>query len=359
MGNMMKLSKPNISNRPRGATSLLIVVGISLVFIVIISGLTALSIRESRQALSTDLSNRALAAAESYVKQTAQDITRNPQLAADENCEDEKLSPIVLSSDADNETEITCKTVTSSGSSIEREVYKDKTSLVYGIKGDYTMKFSWGNRETCTSPIGANRISPVLDDSIGLDQIEARYRACLSPNLPAVLELMFFSWNDASLNAINGITPKTVLILPTRNIKDVNTNTPPTFVNSLTGSDNTCKDQVQTTGYQCNFELNLSQYLGTNQDSNVAVLVRPRYTDTNYLAEFKRVNIPQSVQSNTASIDVTARVGDYYRRVTGQVKLDNIQNTNAISDVLYSYESICKRMTVGEQFNQIRSNNCN
>lgn len=357
MNNMFKLYNKNKSNQPQGATSLLVVVGISLVFIVIISGLTALSIRESRQALSTDLSNRALAAAESYVKETAQNISDSPQSVADDNCDDEKSTPIIISSEADNLTEVTCKTVSSSGTSIEREVEKDKTSVLYGIKGDYTMKFSWG-KKACD---GEERLAPILGDYLDLDQIEPIFRVnesgCLRPYLPSGMELMFFSWRDATLNAIGGIQAKTVLIMPKQAIKDVNTSS--NFDGSLIGSDNSCKTQNQTEGYQCNFELNLAPYLGTVGADNVAVLVRPRYSRTNYLAEFKQGNTPQPVQSNTALIDVTARVGDYYRRVTGQLKLDSIQNTNAISDVVYSKDSICKRMTVGENFNQIRSNFCN
>ncbi len=348
---MKKTISRIVQSKPRGATSLLIVVGISLVFIVIISGLTALSIRESRQALSTDLSNRALAAAESYVKQTAQNISDNPSLAADNSCDDE---PTDISTDPENITQITCKTVTAEGTAIEREVEKDKSSILYGIKGDYTMKFSWG-KKTCDN--GGIRTSPVLSEYQDFDDLEPKYRACFSEYLPAVLELMFFSWDDGSLNAINGIQAKTVLIMPKQNIADVNQAS--NFDESLTGTENKCKDQDQTTGYQCSFELNLAPYLGTVGSDNVAVLVRPRYARTNYLAEFTLGNTPQPVQSNTALIDVTARVGDYYRRVTGQVKLDSIQNTNAISDAVYSKESICKRMTVGETFNQIRSNICN
>ncbi|MDQ5943240.1 MAG: hypothetical protein QG675_8, partial [Patescibacteria group bacterium] len=203
----------------------------------------------------------------------------------------------------------------------------------------------------------ASKIAPVIPDNWDMDMIGPYYRVCITPNLPAVLELTFYSWNDANLRAIDGIQAKTVLIIPKETVKDVNTSS--NFDESLIGSDNACKVQNQTEGYQCNFELNLAPYLGTVGADNVAVLVRPRYARTNYLAEFKQGNTPQPVQSNTALIDVTARVGDYYRRVTGQVKLDSIQNTNAISDVVYSKDSICKRMTVGESFNQIRSNICN
>ena len=348
---MMKLGNTKINHRPKGATSLLIVVGISLVFIVIISGLTALSIRESRQALSTDLSNRALAAAESYVKETAQNIVEDSQIVADPNCDDEKSSQIFLSQESENITQITCKTVSAEGTAIEREVEKDKTSVLYGIKGDYTMKFSWAKGSAC-----APRGSQAIEDYEDLDQIASGYyRVC--SDFPAVLELMFFSWDDASLNAINGIDTKTVLILPKQAIKDVNPSSG--FDGNLIGGDNRCQTQIQADGYQCSFELNLAPYLGTNANDNVAMLVRPRYADTNYLSEFKQGNTPMPVQSNTALIDVTARVGDYYRRVTGQVKIDSIQNTNAISDTVYSLESICKRMTVGGGFNQIRSNVCN
>lgn len=359
---MKKTISRIVHSKPRGATSLLIVVGISLVFIVIISGLTALSIRESRQALSTDLSNRALAAAESYVKQTAQDISDNPSLLVDNDCENPAID---ISTDANNVTQITCKTVTAQGTTIEREVEKDKTSLLFGIKGDYTMKFSWGKKACEYDPSAGNPRGPLIADYIDLDLVEPIYRSneasCLKPYLPSVMELMFFSWNDDSLNAINGIQAKTVLIMPKQNIVDVNQTSPiPNFNGSLIGTENKCKDQDQTTGYQCSFEINLAGYLGPDVPDNVAVLVRPRYAGTNYLAEFKDSSgQPVVVQSNTALIDVTARVGDYYRRATGQLKLDSIQNTNAISDVVYSKESICKRMTVGENFNQIRSNICN
>ena len=348
MVNMLQSHKRNTRYHPKGATSLLIVVAMSLVFIVIISGLTALSIRESRQALSTDLSNRALAAAESYVKETAQEIIENPTLT-DDIC-NERDNTIKLSEDAENYTEITCKTVSAGGTVIEREVDQDRTSIVYGVKGDYNMTFKWGKLETCEKGT-----SGPLSDYIDLDLAYGTYRTQCSP--PAILELMFFSWQDSSLNAINGITPKTVLIMPKATVQEVNTGKPSEFNNAVT--DNTCTSAVGVDGYQCSFKLDLSAYLGTNANSNVAILVRPRYKYTSYQAEFNKNGVPQSVQSNTALIDVTARVGDYYRRARGQVQLGSIQNTNAISDVLYSYEKICKRMTVGQDFAQLSNNECN
>lgn len=327
---MKKLSYKYQAN-PVGATSLLIIVAISLVLVVIITGLTTLSIRESQQALSNDLSNRALAAAESEIRTSAQELANNPTLA-DSTCEDPAK---VISDDPSNKTEIVCRTISSNATVVEREVKKDETSLIFVGNTSNNMKLYWGTDGNST----------ISDATL--------YPSSLSGTTPAMLELTFYYWSSASgatISPTTGINTKSMLIPPTTTPRDYSPS-----ANNASITANVC-GTATTTGtntYYCKLEIDLSTYIGANQ--NVVVQFRPRYKDVNYNSSFYNGATAQTVRPSTALIDVTAKVGDFYRRVQAQKTLEN---NSFVFDVLYSRSSICKNLEVGENFELRTANTC-
>lgn len=67
-----------LDHKRSGATSLLIVVGLALLFVGIITGLTSLTVREQQQAGDTDQSNRAVQAAEASAREAAEKLVSFP-----------------------------------------------------------------------------------------------------------------------------------------------------------------------------------------------------------------------------------------------------------------------------------------
>jgi hypothetical protein len=323
---------------PTGATSLLIVVAISLVLIVIVTGLTTLSIRESQQALSNDLSNRALAAAESEVRASALELAATPSLT-DTDCSNEN-PPRELSQDTNpsNDAYIVCRTIESTSTVVEREVEKDESSLIFEANSNSNLNLYWGT------------------DGNGTISDTTLYPSSISSTTPAMLEVVVYYWSaagGATINPTTGISTKSLLIPPTTTPRDYS---PSATTNNASISSNTCGTPT-TTGtntYYCKLVLNLGTFLGSTTQ-NVVVQLRPRYKLTNFNASFISGGTALTVRPNTAAIDVTAKVGDFYRRVRAEKSL---VNNSFVYDVLYSRSSICKNLQAGSNYELLAPNSC-
>jgi len=343
--------------KPQGATSLLLVIGMALVFIVMITGLTSLSIRQSRQASNTDLSNRALATAEASARDAALWIQANPG----------KQYPYCSSGDADpaiksliaytptdstnNTTEIVCRTVTVSSPTPSGQIKKDESVQFFTyeqtptpIVGIDTMSFQWGKNSALPS---------AFDPWPTLTKYTDDYS-----NAPAVVELSLYYWpkNTTAISPIDGIKVKTVLLYstdaPTNAVIIANGN-----IGRLDGS--TCIT-AYSSGYNCKVGIDLSAILGAGgtpvdaKTYNIVAKLKPRYKDTDYQASFcpKGATTPTSanacnsgavaVRSSRAIIDVTAKVGSLYRRIQAETE---IGGSSFFDDVLYSNSSIEKTET--------------
>lgn len=338
---MRNLYKFVINNKPAGVTSLLVVVGISMVFVVIITGLTSLSIREAQQALSNDLSNRALAAAESSARDAAQWVEKNPG-AQYPNCDqDNELSRYNIPSTPDNETEIVCRTVSLDTKEVVREVKQDQSTLIFVNRPDNSssrankMSFSWGKSSSNNSTLDVNNLYPLN----------------LGDTTPAIVELTFFSWPDTGIKpdtSPESIQISTILISPTSEPKD---SLPGDFKSNTSGK---CEAIVDS-DYLCNIGIILPALL---KDKNLTVQIKPRYKNVDFKAQFYTGNPdtnPITVRPSTALIDVTARVGSYYRRIQAEKPLEN---SAFITDVLYSNKSVCKNLIVDSSHRLISGNTC-
>lgn len=355
----------NRSNHPRGATSLLIVVALSMTLIVIVVGLTAVSIRESRQSLNTDLSNRARAAGESTARDAAQLLNQYPDLyvpncdgsgitgykvtVAPGSAEANNLTKPVLSSASDNSTSIVCRTITSVATTQNQTVNKDEstqffTYLPTGAPVTY-FRLLWGNGSTENQTITGTT-----------------FPSTWPGNVPSALELTFVYWPKSSPSiAADGLPVKTVVILPRTSNADpsaVNTYDPAVGCSGYNGS-----ATYSSVRYSCEMKVSLEGMLLNSLNPanyNIVLKVKSRYKGTPLQAQFYKSGsyadsdlVP--TKSSIATIDITAKVGDLYRRITAQKP---VGGNSIVEDVLYSNESVCKNMTVYDDFSRASANNC-
>jgi len=337
---------------PTGATSLLVVTAIALVFIAITIGLTALSVREARQALDTDLSNRALAAAESSARDAAQWIADNPT-AQYPNCDSNNLSGVqnvppgelsglikpAISSTSDNATEIVCRTVTVNTTQVTQQIKKDDSSQIYTFQptnnGVNLFRLQWG--KTGQNPLPASYQPYALPDasSVGAVEVTAVYWPKTGTN-------------TYTTDPSTALGSKTVLIMPTDPPKD--------FAPTPISISSTCNNPGSV--YVCRADIDLTQLVPDPLNSNIVIQLKSRYKDADIRAEFFNglfSNSPIEVQQSRAVIDVTAKVGNLYRRIQAEKP---IGNNSFIVDVINSNASICKNMTVEANFALKTLNSC-
>jgi Tfp pilus assembly protein PilX len=366
---------PQAQAKPQGATSLLLVIGMALVFIVMITGLTSLSIRQSRQASNTDLSNRALATAEASARDAALWIQANPGKQYPE-CSStdattgitdvDSLKAYVPTAESNNTTEIVCRTVTVSSKTPSGQIKKDESVQLFTYEptgaGIDTMSFQWGKNSAVLA--AGFPVWPTLTD----------YNT-IYPNAPAVVELSLYYWqknvNISPVDvtgATNPIKVKTVLLLASPS--DTGDGSPGGVIiaNGNTGrlSGSTCTD-AYSSGYNCKVGINLTSILGVNAAGyNIVAKLKPRYKDTDYQASFctNPTGLTSTdvcsgnavaVRSSRALIDVTAKVGSLYRRITAETE---IGGSSFFDDVLYSNSPIEKTETFCGNFTKKDDPNC-
>jgi len=354
----MKKIEESYNNFPIGATSLLVVTGLALVFIVIITGLTTLSIRQSQQALNTDLSSRALAAAESAAQDAAQRLNINPNeeypsctditrstFVGDTTSFNNAVKPI-LSTSADNTTSVVCRTVSISSTQPSGQIKKDDSVQIFTYLPSGTsinqMELEWGKENA------------VVQDSVAMYPELVNWPA----GAPAVIELSVVSWPKTGLVSSDNLSIDTRMVVPT----SIPNDSSPKLLSGTFISPKTCTSTLPVSGYNCKTTIDLDKMVpGTTGavNRNIVVRLRARYKDADYQAKFfnkPSLSSPVAVKSSRALIDVTAKVGDLYRRIQAEKPL---ANNSFINDVLYSGASICKTLTVKPDYSLIDPNNCN
>jgi|GEM_PF-2272848 len=346
--------------QPKGATSLLLVIGMAMVFIVMITGLTSLSIRQSRQASNTDLSNRALATAEASARDAALWVQANPGQQYPACAEVDNIATafneLNLSkynpTSSDTNSEIVCRTITTSSKTPKGQIKKDESVQLFTYEpspstGVDTMLFQWGKN------------AAVLPSGFASYPTLAFYSTIYS-NAPAFVEISFYYWPKSTyINPVDGIKVKTVLLLA-RESSTGDGSGGVTVANDNTGrlNNSVCSATLNSDGYNCKVGINLSSVLGvtTATNYNIIAKLRPRYKDTDYQASFCPAIVNQitdttnacsanavEIRSSRALIDVTARVGSLYRRIQAETEIDG---SSFFDDVLYSDEAIDKNLKV-------------
>ena len=309
---MDKLSN-RLASRPAGITSLLFVLAISLVLIVMVGGIAALTVREQQQASNTELSNRALQTAEAGVKAAVAKLSTEPGYS-NTSCTAPANDTTFSSLNITDQT-ITCATVTSIFSTTyEGFLETDRTTqFIYdpvsslGTVTPYYLKLSW-NAPSLGDPAanlaaftGTNSLYPAA----GTNYANA-----------AMVEMNIVYWPKANATA-ESFKNATLLFAPGNNN---NTNNPiaSTCTGTSTYSCTTTDVSATIKGFSiatatgiAGFDANLYNY---------AIRITPRYKDTHFsFAAYQTGGTAIApAQSNKAQIDITAKVGNLYRRVKAE-----------------------------------------
>ena len=366
---MIKFAKKISSSRPKGITSILVVIAVAVILTTIIGGIAALTVREIRQASNTERSNRALQTAESGVKAMAQKLNTDPTYEKT-TCDPSAVSGILT----DSNQQITCITSTSKFTgSYESFLDKDNATQVF-LGEAYTataadasntpvyLKVSWNNK---------NLDNPARTTYLPGDPL---YPASAGYNFPAAMEISLISWPNAGISGSNSEVG-TIFLMPGRDDAGA--------ALGLTGKPtagqvkSTCN---LTTDYTCSTVdatgqkgFNIFAALGKTQNTSTqfALRIKPRYANTHFKIEAYNTNgTAVNIQSSKAQIDVTAKVGELYRRVKAEKLILPSSVENVFDSVLFAGNNkgdpagagICKNLITknptGSSYEEVKGNSC-
>ena len=331
---MRKFAKKISSSRPKGITSILVVIAVAVILTTIIGGIAALTVREIRQASNTERSNRALQTAESGVKAMAQKLNTDPTYEKT-TCDPTAFSNIL----SDPNQQITCITSTSKFSGIY-ESFLDKDNATQVFLGEaYTataadanntpvyLKVSWNNKNL-DNPQTSTYTGPLYPASDGY-------------NSPAAMEISLISWPNAGISGSNSEVG-TIFLMPGRDDAGaaLGLTGKPTAgqVKSTCNlpNDYTCSTNDTTAG---KVGFNIFAALGKSQNTSTkfALRIKPRYANTHFKIEaYNAGGTLVNIQSSKAQIDVTAKVGELYRRVKAEKLVLPSSVENVFDSVLFA-----------------------
>lgn len=360
----------------RGVASLIVTVAFALLFVVLVVALTALSLREQRQASDSDQSNRAFTAAEAGIKDALSRLNKDSGLEIN-NCESYML-------DSTNQYGWTCLTITRKSGDIEGKADKDesKTAAVYmagqpapdGGGGNTSwadhLNFYWSKRNTTDKKPSSAPPSPTypsLSDPSSWDK-------------PAGIELTFVYWkpNDTanpkdisvglnSFDSNKSLMTKTYFIMPSANGGTNGDASPVHTANNISSScsETSLSGRPGKKDYYCKLVQNSTDGIdldtvfgGDSKDYRFIFKVKPRYSSTNYYAAFTANGDQVMVPATSAIIDVTARSGNVYRRIRAERSLETRARGTVFDSAVFSGTDICKNLTVDSGNNTKTFNSC-
>ncbi|MEI6169859.1 MAG: hypothetical protein WCP56_02565 [Candidatus Saccharibacteria bacterium] len=375
---MRKFAKKISSSRPKGITSILVVIAVAVILTTIIGGIAALTVREIRQASNTERSSRALQTAESGVKAMAQKLNTEPTYEKTD-CDPTAFSDIL----SDPNQQITCITSTSKFTgSYESFLDKDNATQVF-LGEAYTatipdsnntpvyLKVSWNNKNLDNPAIST------YPPNSSLYPVSAGY------NFPAAMEISVISWPSTGISGSNSEVG-TIFLMPGRDDASA--------AFGLTGrpiagqvkstcnpsNDYTCSTNDTTAG-KVGFNIFAAlgkTYNSTTPSSNpkFALRIKPRYANTHFKIEaYNAGGTAVNIQSSKAQIDVTAKVGELYRRVKAEKLVLPSSVENVFDSVLFAGNNltgsgdtasagICKNLITknptGTSYEQVKDNSC-
>jgi len=334
----------------RGVTSLLFVLAVGIVLVVMIAGIAALTVREQRQASNVDLSNRALLAAESGVKAAAAKINTDSAYTKI-GCDPGDFSNILTPAE-----EITCIEVKSNfNPNYEGFAQRDRAvQLFMGPAFADTAIPSNLNPNVSPAFIDFKWHSATLDNTItrtvqGVSQPGYNYTSNLYPeannyNNAASIEMSFVYWpTNLNISSVSdSVKVATIFFVPGRADAGFSA------VGGRTAVNNLCEGQANFPGagnYRCTTikevgkaGFNVANALGIDPNEyNFAIRIKPRYVDTHFeFKAFNSANTSIAVKSAKAQIDVTAKVGNLYRRVKAEKNIIPMALESITDSVLYA-----------------------
>ncbi len=348
-GNM---SGMKVYYRQQGGASLLTTVILAIVLLGIVGGLTTLSVNELRQASNTEQSNRALSAAEGYVQQLASEIATTSGPHDRDTCSGPDKA---VGSPTDN-LYITCAIVkTGLNNEIVGKLERDesfKINLMDAVKDSdvlsalvHSMSIEWAKAGESITSLPANW--QPLDTS--------------NWTSPAALELTYAWWAAtgqittlglAAGNDAYGLPMRRYVLRPATSVSGGSP--PATVVGTACGVD-------YADGYLCKTTSNVSLAAASEgttlaSDSNFMFKLTARYNGASFRLKFydssgNLLKLPQPY----ATIDVTARSNNLYRRVIAQKTLAQTSAFAVFENAIFSGKNICKDMKVSDTFAPVNS----
>lgn len=346
----------------RGVAATIVTIAFALLFVTIVVGLTALSIREQRQAGDIDQSNRALAAAEAGIKDALSRLATDSGFR--ENCTGGRVG----------DAEWTCRVVSSTAGPVITTQNRDEGRMAWV----YTGKDAVSGANSGVSNVNIKWAMMGTDDVVSGYSWGSLPGASLYPTYPpawsgpAALEVTVVYWKRAPapaagesvdsgwLTSVGGVMPsKTFLIWPHGGDHS------PISGHSAFSATTNCgmSSPANTEGYYCTTgDVNLGSALNISspEDYGMVFKFRPRYRGTHVRADFTNGSSKVDIQNTAITIDVTARSGNIYKRLIAEKSLESSARDNIFDSAIYSgsTDGICKNMKVAADYSLIDPNNC-
>lgn len=163
---------------------------------------------------------------------------------------------------------------------------------------------------------------------------------------PAVMELSLASYPDNPSFSLSQINFQTTILKPQNSAGGAS-------VSNIADAGPIDVDCAASRPYRC-----MAIIQGLDPTRNYVMRLKPRYAATHYQVQAFNCSLPAScpasdVPDQFATIDVTARAGDVYRRVV--VKMPVVAGVHNVDYVLWSDTDICKNFKVRESLNQAQA----
>jgi hypothetical protein len=394
--------------RQQGSAALITTIAVSAILVVLFVGITTIATREIKQSINADNSNRALYAAEAGVEDAVRLLADDPSVREEECNELNTGAEVKVGEGSGADSAWTCRTITTVAADLTGRLEADESlnlNLARGRSGPEEsagylqaryMRIEWNNPRDpaeSASPI-INRVSswlPIYDPNDATNGLSWTGAAALE------ITSAWFGTDggatatiaNASINkgGLTGVVPvRTVIASPACTPNNCtyadfspwnNTNYPSsTYINQAGVAQGTlvsnivskCDDNAAE--YSCAIpnttnvynledlvktEINdgvVNQYYdGSTTFANTTMLlrVRPRYKAASYRIRFyadSAGTVPVYMPDGYATIDVTARSSNYFRRVQAKKQLVPSVYDGVFDNALFSGGDICKNMKI-------------
>jgi hypothetical protein len=311
----------------RGAVALLTTIIIGILLTIITTGLISLMISELRQSNDAEQSVRAYYAAQSGVEDAISKVIAALPGQVAQVCPGAGTTNTNLDPANPGKVGWTCQQISYSGSPTGSLPLRDKSTQIEigNVPAVRSMSLQWDLTPPPFAPGFFNApVGNFPDTSGGWDH-------------PAVIEVALVEYPAGSFVASAGtIVLRNALVVPTTGVGV------PILLTSLSGNSvraGSCNAGAGS--YHCT-----ALFTGLNPANSYIVRLRSRYVGSDYKLTFLNAagGVVQ-VPDGTATIDITAKAGDAFRRVVYKVPFQN-GAASGLDYVIYSDTDVCKNFGV-------------
>ncbi len=396
--------------RHQGSAALITTIAVSAILVVLFVGITTIATREIRQSINADNANRALYAAEAGVEDAVRRLADDPRVREENCNELNGGSEVPVTSSGSNNPDVawTCRTITTTAAELTGRLDVDESLNLNLARGRETkeedanyaqpryMTIEWNNpRDAADSatPVINDKVSswlPVYNPGVsdpwnGAAALEITSTWLQATGSGDVVQVKTDSINKGNLNGIMPV--RTVIASPAcvgatctySDFSPWNTDGYPSVSTTDVGEvgANTLKSNVTTkcvAGGSNEYSCGMPDLAGTKYDlanlvkteindgttnkfydgteggfdsTTMMLRIRPRYSAASYrIRFFDASGNPVYMPDGNATIDVTARSGNYFRRVLAKKQLTPTIYDGVFDNALFSGSNVCKNMRI-------------